>query len=146
MQGLKDDKLQQMNRLENKNMCSTCKQAISEVITTIDEQITALEKEINKHVSNYPHVKNMIENLKAVEGVGHITGIAVVAEMPSVDNFDHARQFTAFVSLNPGHYELGSSVNRKSRVCKIASERIRKALFMPAIKDLILIFKGFVTI
>ncbi|WP_265034476.1 MULTISPECIES: transposase [unclassified Wolbachia] len=133
LQALKDDKLQQMNRLENKNMDSRCQQAILEVIATIDKQISDLEKEINEHINNYPHLKNMIENLKTVKGVGHITAIAVVAEMPLVDNFDHARQFTAFAGLNPQHYQSGSSVNKKSRICKIGSEHIRKALYMPAI-------------
>jgi transposase len=75
----------------------------------------------------------MIENIETIKGIGHLTAIAVVAEMPSVDNFDHARQFTAFAGLNPEHYQSGSSVNKKGRICKIGSERIRKALYMPAI-------------
>nr|WP_284706135.1 transposase [Wolbachia pipientis] len=45
----------------------------------------------------------MIENLKTIKGIGHLTAIAVVAEMPSADNFNHARQFTAFAGLNPEH-------------------------------------------
>lgn len=57
LQALKDDKLQQMNRLENKNMDSRCQQAILEVIATIDKQISDLEKEINEHINNYPHLK-----------------------------------------------------------------------------------------
>ncbi len=40
---------------------------------------------------------------------------------------------TAFAGLNPQHYRSGSSVSKKSRICKIGSERIRKALYMPAI-------------
>lgn len=133
LQALKDDKLQQMNRLENKNMDFSCKQAILEVIATIDTQIADLEKEIDEHINSYPHLKNMVENIKTVKGIGHLTAIAVVAEMPSVDNFDNARQFAAFAGLNPEHYQSGSSVSKKSRICKIGSERIRKALYMPAI-------------
>jgi transposase len=133
LQTLKDDKLQQMNRLENKNMHSSCKQAILEVIAAIETQIAALEKEIDEHINSYPHLKNMVGNIKTIKGIGYLTAIAVVAEMPSVDNFDHARQFTAFAGLNPEHYQSGSSVNKKGRICKIGSERIRKALYMPAI-------------
>ena len=98
MQSLKDDKLQQMNRLENKNMHSSCKNARSEVISTIDAQIAILEKEIDEHINHYPYLKNMIENLKTVKGIGYLTAVAVIAEMPSVDNFSHARQFTAFAA------------------------------------------------
>ncbi|WP_077188052.1 transposase, partial [Wolbachia pipientis] len=133
MQSLKDDKVQQTNRLENKNMHSSCKEAISKVILAIEEQIIVLEKEINEHINNYPHLKNMVENLKTIKGIGYLTAVAVVAEMPSVDNFDNAKQFTAFAGLNPGHYQSGSSVSKRSCICKIGSERIRKALYMPAI-------------
>ncbi|TVS92800.1 IS110 family transposase [Wolbachia pipientis] len=38
----------------------------------------------------------MVENLKTIKGIGYLT--AVVAEMPSVDNFDNAKQFTAFAA------------------------------------------------
>ncbi|MDX5487281.1 MAG: hypothetical protein O7150_00565 [Wolbachia endosymbiont of Andrena praecox] len=96
LQTLRNDKLQQTNRLENKNMYSSCKQAILEVITTIETQIAVLEREINGHIDNHPHLKNMIEKIKTVKGIGYLT--AVVAEMPSVDNFDHARQFAAFAA------------------------------------------------
>nr|WP_264723124.1 hypothetical protein [Wolbachia endosymbiont (group A) of Sphecodes monilicornis] len=51
MQSLKDDKVQQTNRLENKNMHSSCKEAISKVILAIEEQIIVLEKEINEHIN-----------------------------------------------------------------------------------------------
>ncbi|GFR32302.1 DEDD_Tnp_IS110 domain-containing protein [Trichonephila clavata] len=112
-------------------MYSSCKQAILKVFATIEIQIAALEREISGHIDNYPHLKNMIENIKIIKGVGHLTAI-VVAEMPSVDNFDHARQFTAFAGLNPQHYQSGTSVTKESRICKIGSERIRKALYMPS--------------
>jgi len=94
-------------------MDSPCQQAILEVIATIDKHISDLEKEINEHINNYPHLKNMIENTKTIRGIGHLTAIAVVAEMPSVENFDLARQFTAFDGLNPQHNQSGSSVNKK---------------------------------
>ncbi len=40
----------------------------------------------------------MVENLKTIKGIGYLTAVAVVAEMPSVDNFDNAKQFTAFAA------------------------------------------------
>ncbi|OJH31601.1 MAG: hypothetical protein ABOJ95_000675 [Wolbachia endosymbiont of Armadillidium vulgare] len=79
-------------------MYSSCKQAILEVIATIDTQTASIEKEINEHINNYSHLKNMIENLKTVKGVGHLTAIAVITEMPLIDNFDHANSFCWFKS------------------------------------------------
>lgn len=50
-------------------MYSSCQQAISEVIATIDTQIDALEKEVNEHINNHLHLKNTIENIKTVKGI-----------------------------------------------------------------------------
>ncbi|MFP3026835.1 MAG: transposase [Wolbachia sp.] len=35
--------------------------------------------------------------------------------------------------MPPEHHQSGSSISRRSRICKIGSERIRKAFYMPAI-------------
>ncbi|KLT22136.1 transposase [Wolbachia endosymbiont of Armadillidium vulgare str. wVulC] len=78
-------------------MDSRCKQAVLKVIATIETEISAIEEEINEHVNNYSHLKNMVENIKTIKGIGYLTAIA---EMPSVDNFDNARQFAG---LNPEH-------------------------------------------
>ncbi|MFP3035962.1 MAG: hypothetical protein ACEY3A_02990 [Wolbachia sp.] len=54
------------------------------MITAIETQIAALEKEIDEQINNYPHLENMVGNIKTIKGIGHLTAIAVVAEMPSV--------------------------------------------------------------
>jgi len=83
MQSLKDDKVQQTNRLENKNMHSSCKEAISKVILAIEEQIIVLEKEINEHINNYPHLKNMVENLKTYDSVISLKSFVLLSSIIS---------------------------------------------------------------
>jgi len=53
--------------------------------------------------------------------------------MPPIKNFKNAREYVAFVGLNPRQYSSGSSVRGKQRISKIGSPRMRKALFMPAL-------------
>jgi len=43
------------------------------------------------------------------------------------------RQLAAFAGLNPYQRQSGSSVNGQSRLSKIGSKYLRKALYMPAI-------------
>lgn len=47
--------------------------------------------------------------------------------------FKNAKQFTAYLGLDPRKYQSGTSVNGKSRISKIGSSEIRKSLYMPAV-------------
>lgn len=68
-----------------------------------------------------------------IKGIGFQTASYIIAEMPSVENFENARQYAAFAGLTPLRQQSGSSINKKSRICKIGSKKIRSALYMPAI-------------
>ena len=47
--------------------------------------------------------------------------------------FKNAKQFTAYLGLDPRKYQSGTSVNGKSTISKIGSSEIRKSLYMPAV-------------
>ena len=63
----------------------------------------------------------------------------------SVENFDSAKQVTAFVGLNPKPKQPGSSVLGAGRISKTGDADLRKAFYMPAIVSLRFnpIIKGF---
>ena len=44
-----------------------------------------------------------------------------------------ARQLAAFAGLTPKHHSSGTSINKRSRISKIGSKILRKALYFPAI-------------
>lgn len=51
----------------------------------------------------------------------------------AIENFDSAKQVTAFIGLNPKPRQSGSSVKGVSRISKTGDADLRKAFYMPAV-------------
>lgn len=68
-----------------------------------------------------------------IVGVGDYTASVVLTEIGSVTLFSSARQLAAFAGLTPQERLSGTSVQGKTRLCKIGKVRLRKALYFPAL-------------
>ena len=60
----------------------------------------------------------------------------LLAELGDISHFSNARQVAAFAGLVPRLRESGTSVRGRSRLSKVGSSRLRKALYFPAITAL----------
>ena len=72
-------------------------------------------------------------HLQTIPGIGRITAIAMLAEVPDFSSFNDARQLAAYAGLTPKQRTSGSSLRGKARLSKIGSANLRKALYFPAI-------------
>lgn len=129
---LKEAKTQQSNRLEaveNKVVI----ESIKTVVKTIEKEIEEIEKLIKQHIDNNPSLKADKELLKTIPGIGETTASMLLAEIPEIKNFESAKKLAAFAGLSPSQYSSGTSVRKRTRICKIGNARIRKALYFPAI-------------
>ena len=95
--------------------------------------IKDLEKQLDDHIKNHPDLEKKVTLLQTIPGIGKPTARILLAEIPDIRNFKDARQLAAFAGLTPCQRQSGSSVNGKSRLSKIGSARLRKALYFPAI-------------
>ncbi len=109
------------------------------VVPSIKEHLDYLEREIERtkdqikdHIDQNPTLKKQRDLLDSIPGIGEKTIAVVLAEIRSVDNFSNAKQLAAFAGLNPMLYESGTSVRGKTRLSKIGNNKLRKALFYPA--------------
>ena len=64
---------------------------------------------------------------------GKKTAITLLAEIPDIDSFKNSRQLIAFAGLVPSQKFSGSSIKGRSKLSKMGSGHLRKALFFPAI-------------
>lgn len=71
--------------------------------------------------------------LKSIPGIGEITAVMLLAELPALDSFESARQLCAYAGLSPRQHQSGSSVRGKTRLCKQGRGGLRTLLFMPAV-------------
>jgi transposase len=95
-----------------------------------------IERELRKAVDAVPAFKQDVDRLQTIYGVGFLTAAIVLAELGDLRRFEKARQLSAFAGLSPRRVESGTSVHKRSRLCKKGSSRLRKALYMPALSAL----------
>ena len=134
---LDDLKLQQVqinNHLEDKvilpnNVIKTWKKLSKEIAL----QIKNIEVAIENLIKNSNDLNQNYQNLQTIPGISKTTAIAILAETPNISEFANARQFAAFAGLTPKQKQSGSSVKGKTRLSKLGSAKLRKAIFFPTI-------------
>jgi transposase len=109
------------------------KPSIEAVLNTINEQIKLIEQTIEKHINNHPNLREQRDLLLTINGIGKKTANLILASVPDVSQFKHAKQLAAYAGLNPQQHQSGSSVQGRTHLSKIGHSRLRKGLYFPAI-------------
>ncbi|PSQ90619.1 MAG: IS110 family transposase, partial [Bacteroidetes bacterium QH_2_63_10] len=135
LQSLKKERDRLRNQIEQSSN-PTVTESLRSVLESINEQIERLEDQIDKHVQDCRSLARKRELLVTIPGIGQATAALVLAELGDPERFESARQAAAYAGLTPSHHESGSSIHRKSRLSKVGSSRLRKALYFPAITAL----------
>lgn len=122
---------QETNRLQ-----TTKEQAviasIETIISTLEQQKAEIEKEIEQLIGNDPDLKEKLDLLVSIPGIGAKTAQSLLAEMYDIENYDSARSAAADAGVTPAHHESGTSVRRKPRISRVGKTAVRSALFFPA--------------
>ena len=102
-------------------------------IKFLEEQMTMVKKRLHEHIQAQATLKDQHQLLTTIIGVGDYTASVVLAEIGSLALFTSARQLAAFAGLTPQEHQSGTSVAGRTRLCKVGSVRLRKALYFPAL-------------
>jgi len=107
------------------------KPSLKRMIRNLEKEIEKVTKLIKEHIDNNPDLKEQSDLLRSIPGLGEKTVPLLLGELEFAA-FDSARSVAAFVGLTPRKDQSGSSLN-KTRISKLGSGRLRKALYFPAI-------------
>ena len=118
------------NRLESVRGTKV-RSSVGRVIADLEKEIKCVEKLIKEHIKNNPDLKQQSDLLRTIPGIGEKTAQLLLAEI-EFRSFDSARDVAAYAGVNPAKSDSGTS-KRSTRLSKLGSGRIRKALFFPAI-------------
>ena len=99
----------------------------------LDDDIKRIEVEMKRVVDAAPQLKDDIELLSSIYGVGFIVAVVIIAELGDLRRFRKARQLSAFAGVSPRIYQSGTSVNGRPRMCKKGNPRVRQALYLSAL-------------
>jgi transposase len=105
------------------------------VIEALITQIKALEQAGKDLMRSHPRMKQDLDLLLSVPGVGPITAMAVMAEAGDLRRFRRGRQLTAFLGVSPRRHQSGTSVLGRTRMCRIGGKFVRPVLYMSAVSN-----------
>ena len=134
LESLKSMHRQESNRLDMPELHSDrVAESIYVILSSLEAQIKAIEKEIRDHIDAHPDLREQKELLESIPGIGEVTSALLLAEMGNIESYRSARQLAAHAGLTPKDHESGSSIHGRARLAKIGNCRLRRALYMPAI-------------
>lgn len=107
------------------------RRAYAAVAATLDEQVEALEAEIEELCAGAPELAADCALLDTVYGVAALTARTILAELGDLRRFRSRDQLAAFAGLTPRLRNSGKSKGR-SPITKCGSARARRVLYIAA--------------
>lgn len=98
----------------------------------LNKDIERVEAEMADVVEQHEDLKRDVALLSSIYGVAFINATTILAELGELRRFGLARQLTAFAGMSPRHHQSGTSIHRRSRLCKQGNPRIRQCLYLSA--------------
>jgi transposase len=104
--------------------------SIENLLTWLNEQITALEQKIDEFIQNQPDFKAKDDLLRSVPGIGPVTAAIVISDLPELGKLDR-KKIAALVGVAPFNDDSGFHKGR--RRVKGGRPHLRTVLYMAAI-------------
>ena len=106
------------------------RKSIQHVLDTINKDIKAIDREIEKLVQSDDDWKNRAELLGTMPGIGDVTSATIIAELPELGELNR-QQITALVGLAPFNRDSGTMRGKRSIFG--GRQSVRTALYMAAL-------------
>lgn len=124
--------LQALKNQEESTRTAAAQKALKKAILSLEKQIKALEEDLRKMINEDKNLSEAAKLLKSIKGIGEKSAYSILAYLPDLDYFDHAKQLAAYIGLSPRQYESGKMKGKTSLTC-FGHARLRKILYMPAL-------------
>ena len=98
----------------------------------VQQSIKALDAQLAALLEQQQHLKEQVNNLTAVKGIGTLTALSIIAKLP-VDRLRDGKAAAAYVGLTPRERQSGTSLHAHPRISKIGNASLRRDLYMPAL-------------
>jgi len=133
LEGLHQMHQQEHNRLTSNGRSRMVAESVQTILAALETEIERVEQLVRDHIQQHPRLKAQHDLLCTIPGIGAKTATTLLAECGDLHTYSDARAVAAFAGLTPKQHQSGSSVHGKPRLCKIGSDRLRKAMYFPAI-------------
>ena len=98
----------------------------------VEDQIVNNEKVMENHLKSNTEVKEKIEKITEIKGVGVVTVAVILAETNGFELFESISQLISYAGYDVIENQSGTHTG-KTKISKKGNSRIRRALHMPAL-------------
>ena len=102
-------------------------------IKFLSKQESEIKQDINSLIKDNPKVKEIIDRITTITGIGDLTAIIVLAETNGFELIRNKKQLVSYAGLDVREKESGTSVKAKPRISKKGNRSIRKAMHLPSL-------------
>lgn len=103
------------------------------LIRNLERAIEEIDTAIDELVAAEPSLAHDLALLLTIPGVGRRTALTILAELGDLRRFRRARTLSAFAGVSPREHTSGTSVRRRTRLCKRGNRHARQALYMASL-------------
>lgn len=103
------------------------------LILSIENQIEKVEKEISLLIDRHAWLKQKMDYLQSIKGVGLIAAAIVVAETLGFKLIRNRKQLVSYAGYDVVERQSGSSIRGKTKISKKGNKHIRRAMHFPAL-------------
>lgn len=104
-------------------------------IALLNSQEDEIKDEIEKLVADYPKIKEVVDRICTIPGVGKLTAVIVLAETNGFELIRNKRQLTSYAGFDVKEKQSGTSVKGKPRISKRGNKNLRKSLYLPSLSS-----------
>lgn len=104
---------------------------LAKIISLLDKQISDMEIAIADYIHSEQDVKESVENILRIKGVGMLTVATILAETGGFELFENCKQLVSYAGYDVVENSSGLRQG-KTKISKKGNSRIRRCLHMPA--------------
>ncbi|WP_239327055.1 IS110 family transposase [Snodgrassella gandavensis] len=101
-------------------------------IAHFDTQLLEVEKMLRAFFRSNVDLGRKHKLLQTIPGIGFSSSAVLLSILASINTFESANQFVAYLGLNPRKMESGTSLKGREHISKVGKPEYRAALYMPA--------------
>ncbi|MEO1712938.1 MAG: transposase, partial [Bacteroidota bacterium] len=125
------------NRLHAEKSCKSpdrrTMRRLNQQLRLIDRQVKEVEQDLGQSLERDPELKQRIQQICQVKGLGWITVLCIIAETNGFKLVTHKSQLVSYAGYDVVERQSGSTVKGKTRISKKGNRHIRRALHFPAL-------------
>jgi transposase len=108
---------------------------IEDRIKFLNRQEKEIKLDIATLLKSHPELKQRVDNICTIPGVGELTAVTVLAETNGFELIRNKKQLTSYAGFDVKEKQSGTSIKGKPRISKRGNRHLRKSMHLPSLSS-----------